>query len=254
MRYAIAWLVGMLALAGMVGTLLLATVPADRGRNEVNLLTIHEVSLPVGGVLTQPVHLQRPDPFSIEIPYRWRESTSAQVEMRLTTSDGAVLVDSVEVLPNSRPPIWAQPIPDGSFWQQETAAFHQLRVPGGAAGDVTLQLTRVDHGPNTLSFFASDRIPLPADAAYGTPPDTRQGLMENPNEYLDLRTEYGAPQTALEKCSTYVARVESLAPPWLPFPVPEVLLALTLLGAIYLFSAALFAPEVDGQPIAHSPD
>lgn len=244
MKTTIAWIAGLLVLAGVIFALLTTTVPGDRGRNEINLLTIHELSLPPGGVLTQPVPLQRPSPYDLEIPYRWREPSAARVEMRLTASDGAVLSDSVEVLQNSRAPIWAQPVPDGSFWQQETAAFHSLRIPSGASGIVILKLTRVDNGPDTLSFFASDRIALSPNTGFGTQPDTRPGLIEHPDEYLDLRTEYGQPETAFEKSSVYVSRLESLAPPWLPFPVPELLFAVMLLAAVYLFTAVLWTPDV----------
>ena len=66
-------------------------------------------------------------------------------------------------------------------------------------------------------------------------------MVERPQEYLDLVTEYGAPRTALAKAPTFVSRVQSLAPPWMPFPLPELLLAAVVALGILLYTTVLFA-------------
>ena len=53
MRRVIAWAVGIAAMTGVSAAMLMTTVPGDRGRDEINLVTIHELPLPSGGVLTQ---------------------------------------------------------------------------------------------------------------------------------------------------------------------------------------------------------
>ena len=86
-----------------------------------------------------------------------------------------------------------------------------------------------------LVFFASDRLP-PASG------DTRPTLVEKPSEFLDLETEYGTPGPAIAKTRVYISRLHTLTPPWMPFPVPELLLGLIAAAGIYLFTVLLFSP------------
>ncbi|TMC54746.1 MAG: hypothetical protein E6J20_02085 [Chloroflexi bacterium] len=243
MRRVIVWLAGILVVVGVIAPMLLATVPGDRGRDEINLLTIHELPLATGGVLTQPVPLQRPAPYGIELPYQWRGDHPAQLDVSVKTPDG-VVINATEVLDNSRLPLLAEPIGDGSYWQRHRAAFHLIRLPSSAVGTMILRLTRVDREPGTLVLFASDRLPPPTVQIAGTQLDSRPTLVEDPTEYLDLRTEYGTPGPAIAKAPTYVSRLQTLAPPWLPFPLPELLLALMVAAGIYLCSVTAFAKEL----------
>jgi hypothetical protein len=231
----IVWAAGMLVLGAVLAAMLMTNVYGDRGRDEVNLSSIHELPVGIGGAVTQPVPLQRAAPFAIELPYQWRGAKPARMEVRLLGADGSLLSDTTETLDNSRAPLWLQPIGDGSYWQHELAAFHSIRLPSSASGTIVLRLTRLDQEPGTLVFFASDLA-----SAQSSPP--RPSLVERPGEFLDLESEYGAPGTALAKAPTFVSRVQSLAPPWLPFPVPELLLACMVAAGIFLYTTMLLAP------------
>jgi hypothetical protein len=239
----IAWTVGILVLGATLVAMLMTNVYGDRGREEIAILSIHRVPVEPGATLTQPVPLQRPSPFAINVPYRWRGEHPARVEVRLTGADGSVLSDTTENLANTRAPLWVQPFGDGSYWQGERAAFHLIRLPSGASGTIVLRITRVDHEAGTLDFFAS-QLPL----VQGSLP--RPPLVERPQEFLDLETEYGVPRPAFAKLPTFVSRVQSLAPPWLPFPMPEVLFGAIVAIGIFLYTRLLLAPA--GEPVDES--
>jgi hypothetical protein len=226
------WGAGVLLLGLIAGALLVTNVFGDRGRGEVDLTSIHEVPVASGGALTQPVLLQRAAPYAIELPYQWRGSRPARIEVRLVGADGVTLSDTAETLDNSRAPVWLEPIGDGSYWQHEAAAFHSIRVPPNASGTIVLHLTRLDQEPGSLVLFASN-VPT------NVPNVSRPSMVERPQEFLDLETVYGGPRPAVDKVATYVSRMQSLAPPWLPFPLPEVLLALTIALGIYLYAIVL---------------
>jgi hypothetical protein len=238
-------LAGVLIFTAVLAKLLTTGVYGDRGRGEINLLTIHEISIATGTVLTQPVPLQRQDAYAIELPYSWTACGSGQrcpggnparVEARLISSDGSLLADTIEVLGNTQSPIWAQPTGDGSFLENSSAAFHPIRLPPHVSGTVLLSLTRVDREPGELVLFASDQVASPAA-------QSRPTMVERPTEILDLQTEYGAPRPAVGKTPVYVSRIQELAPPWLPFPVPELLLACMVAIGIFLYTKVLFAPD-----------
>jgi hypothetical protein len=229
----IVWAAGILVFCAVVAAMLMTSVYGDRGRDEVDLSSIHEVQVATGGVLTQPVPLQRSMPFAIELPYKWHGSQPARIQVRVVGADGSLLSDTVETLDNSHAPLWLQPIGDGSYFQHERAAFHSVRLPSNAAGTIVVNLTRLDQEPGTLVFFASALKVSPS----------RPAMVERPGEFLVLKSEYGAPRPAFAKGSTFVSRVQSLAPPWLPFPVPELLLACLFAFGIFLYTAMLFAQE-----------
>ncbi len=241
----IMWTAGILVLGAVLAAMLTTNVYGDRGRDEINLSSIHQVRVGVGGALTQPVPLQRASPFAFELPYHWRGANPARIEVRLMGADGSLLSDTTEALDNSRAPLWLQPIGDGSYWQHESAAFHSIRLPSSASGTIVLHLTRVDQEAGTLLLFASD---VASDQS--SPP--RPSLVERPGEFLDLQTEYGAPRPALAKAPTFVERVQSLAPPWLPFPVPELLLACMVAVGIFLYTM-LLAPTEEPPAEVFSP-
>jgi len=251
MKRTLAWSAGLLLFAAMLVAILTTPVYGDRGRDEINLLSIHELEVATGTVLTQPVPLQREGAYAIDLPYRWvgscgrsrfscrSELKPARVQARLTSSDGAVLADTIESLADTRVPYWLQPTGDGSFLQDYGAAFHPIRLPPKATGTVLLSLTRVDNEPGPLVFFVSD---LAKNAA-----GLRPTMLESPGQMLDLQTEYGAPRPALAKAAVFVSRVQSLAPPWLPLPLLELLLAAVIAIGIFLYTRILFAPA--GEPI-----
>src|ERR1700686_2519332 len=139
--------VGIVIVSAVLSTLLLANVNADRGRDEIDYLTMHPVSLETNAALTQPVPLQRVDPYAIALPYKWVGLHPARIEARITGSDGSVLSDTTLSAAKSRAPVWLQPIGDGSVWQREAAAFLSIRVPSRATGTITLTVTRVDTEP-----------------------------------------------------------------------------------------------------------
>jgi hypothetical protein len=228
------WAAGLLLVGIVLAALLMTNVYGDRGRGEIDLTSIHEVPVGTGGVVTQPVPLERPSPIAIDLPYQWLGSHPARVEVRVEGTGGALLADTTETLDNSRAPLWLEPVADGSYWEGERAAFHSLAIPSSAAGTIVLHLTRLDQEGGSLVLFASN---LPsAESSPSRPP-----MAERPQEYLDLVTEYGAPGPALAKTPTFVSRVQSLAPPWLPSPVPELLLAAMLGLGIFLYTTMLFA-------------
>jgi hypothetical protein len=241
MRRVLAWVAGLLLVSGALAAMLMTTVPGDRGRDEVNFLTINELPLWPGGVLTQPVPLQRSSPHDIALPYRWFGAQPARLDVRVTTGDGALLMSTVQALDDSRAPKWLQPLGDGSYWQDHRATFTSLPLPATASGTVILRVERVDHEPDKVVLFVSDRLSPPSPPITGRQPDMRPTLVELPTQYLDLITEYGTPGPAVAKIPVYVSRLHSLAPPWMPFPLPELLLVLVAGAGIYLFTLTLFA-------------
>jgi len=241
MSRTIALIAGLLVFSAALAVMLTTSVYGDRGRDEINLSSIHELPVITGQVLRQPVPLQRPAPYAISLPYQWRGSHSALIEVRLMGPDGSLLADTTEILDNSRAPLWLQPVGDGSYWQHERAAFHSIRIPSAASGTVVLQITRIDNEPGMLVLFASV-LPAPGSNPFGgSQADSRPTILERPGEVLALETEYGAPRPALAKASTFIERVQSLAPPWLPFPVPELLLAFIVAIGIFLYARLLTA-------------
>jgi hypothetical protein len=162
------------------------------------------------------------------------------------SSDGSVLAHTIEVLGNTQSPFWAQPTGDGSFLENSSAAFHAIRLPPHTTGTVLLSLTRVDREPGELVFFASDQVTSP-----GAVP--RPTMLDRPTEILDLQTEYGAPRPAVAKIPVYASRIQELAPPWLPFPLPELLLACLVAIGIFLYTRLLFAPAGDVDVESVSP-
>jgi hypothetical protein len=232
------WAAGLLLAGIVLAALLMTNVYGDRGRGEIDLTSIHEVPVGAGGVVTQPVPLERPAPVAIDLPYQWLGSRPARIEVRVERTDGTVLADTTETLDNSRGPLWLEPVADGSYWEGERATFHSLQIPSGAAGTIVLHLTRRDQEAGPLIFFASD-LPSPPSSP------SRPSMMERPQEYLDFVTEYGSPRTALAKAPTFVSRVQSLAPPWLPSPLPELLLA-AMVGLGIVLYTMLFARTEEG--------
>src|ERR1700682_1755251 len=71
MKRTLAWSAGLLLFAAMLVAILTTPVYGDRGRDEINLLSIHELEVATGTVLTQPVPLQREGAYAIDLPYRW---------------------------------------------------------------------------------------------------------------------------------------------------------------------------------------
>ena len=234
----LAWAAGLLFAGIVLAALLMTNVYGDRGRGEIDLTSIHEVPVAAGEVVTQPVPLERPSPVAIDLPYQWLGSRPARIEVRVEGADGALLADTTETLDNSRAPLWLEPVADGSYWEGERAAFHSLAIPSSASGTIVLHITRLDQEAGSLVLFASD---LPsAESSPSRPP-----MAERPQEYLDLVTEYGAPGPALAKASTFVSRVQALAPPWLPSPLPELLLGAMIVLGIVLYTM-LFARTDEG--------
>lgn len=244
-RSLVLWLAGLLIFTAVVARILTTEVHADRGRNEINLLSIHEISIGPDTVLTQPVPLQRDLAYAIDLPYRWTACRSrlqgcpsvnpARVEARLMSTDGALFADTIEMLGNTQSPLWAQPTGDGSFLENSGAAYHPIRLPPHLTGTVLLSLTRVDREPGELVFFASDQVAASAG-------ESRPTMLERPNEMLDLQTVYGAPRPAVAKVPVYVSRIQDLAPPWLPFPLPELLLICVIGIGVFAYMRLLFAP------------
>jgi len=226
--------VGVAFLLAVMAPILLTPVSADRGRNEIDFLSIHELPLTSEAVLTQPVKLQNPDPYQIDLPYRWQGQHPARLQVAISGSDGALLSNEMVVLNNTTSPDWLEPAGDGSVWQHLGAKIQPVRVPRGATNEIILRLTRVDRESGSLVLFASDRMPATA----GPPPfsiDTRLTMVERPGQILEFESEYGNPRPAWQKVPTYFSRLQSLAPPWLPFPMPELLLLLMITSGLWLY-------------------
>lgn len=240
--------VGIVIVSAVLSTLLLANVNADRGRDEIDYLTMHPVSLETNAALTQPVPLQRVDPYAIALPYKWVGLHPARIEARITGSDGSVLSDTTLSAAKSRAPVWLQPIGDGSVWQREAAAFLSIRVPSRATGTITLTVTRVDAEPETFLLFARDRALPPPIPPPGFQTDLRPAIVGRPNEILELQTLYGDARPAFAKAPTYVSRLQTLAPPWLPFPMPELLLAFVVAAAMACYVLTLTERRANKSP------
>jgi hypothetical protein len=233
---------GIAALALFAGSLaiaLAASVYGDRGRDETFYLTIHALPVAAGDMVAQPVPLQRADASAIEVPYRWLGAAPATVEETLATTGGSTVFDRTEQFPNSRGNRLLQPTGNGSVWQNLTAVFKVIPLPRGLPDTVVLSLKRVDSNPGTLFFFASNSIAPPAGADLGTQPDKRPAMIGRPGQVLDLETEYGAPRPAVAKVPTYLERIQSIAPPWMPAAV-FVLMVVAMVGvAIFLYAIVL---------------
>jgi len=232
-RRLIVALVGVAFLLAVLARILITPVTADRGRNEMDYLTIHDLPLAYGAVLTQPVALQNPDVYGIDLPYRWEGQQPARLQVAISGSDGTLLSDAMETLNKTTTPDWLEPTGDGSIWQHLGAKLQLLRAPRGATNEIIVRLTRVDHEPGTLVLFASNKRPgvagQPAFVA-----DSRLTMVERPGEILEFESEYGNPRPAWQKVPTYFSRLQSLAPPWLPFPMPEFLLLLMITSGLWL--------------------
>jgi hypothetical protein len=235
------WIAGMLVFVAVLVSILATNVYGDRGRDEINLFSIHAISVAPGDTLTQPVPLQRESPYSINVPYRWLGAGPARVEERLTASDGSLLSDTTQALTNTRAPSFPQPTYGAPL--EDNASVHVIRVPSTAIGTVVLSITRLDQEARPLEFFASFKPALPNGVETGSQPGLRPTMLERPTEILALETEYGAPRPALAKAPVFVSRVQSLAPPWMPFPLPELLLVAIAAAGIYLYSRILLTPS-----------
>ena len=230
---------GVLLLVALLAIIAISPVNANRGRNEIDYLTIHELPLAPEATLTQPVELQNPDPYAIDLPYRWDGQHEARAHVVITESDGASLVDRTLSFKRTTSPDLLEPSGDGSVWQHLGAKFEAIRVPGSASAKITLRLTRLDHEAGLLVLFASDKMPAPQGGQPSFSIDSRPALAELPTEVLEFESEYGAPRPAWDKIPTYLSRLQSLAPPWLPFPMPELLILLMMAGGLALYGASL---------------
>ena len=247
--YAVA---GLLIFAAIVAPALASHVYADRGRDETFYLSVHELPVQPGGMVTQPIPLQRSDPAAVELPYRWLGAQPALVDVRLSNADGSVVSERQELFPNSRGSKVLQPTGNGSVWQDLQAAFKAVTLPSGLAGEVTLSLTRVDQLNGTFVLFASDAASAAAGVDVGTQPDKRPPIAGRPTEVLDLETEYGSMSPALAKVPTYVSRIASIAPPWIPAPIFILLFVGAVLVTFFLYAFVVMTPET--KPESGGPD
>lgn len=232
---------GLVGFIFVLALILISPVYADRGRNEIDFISIHELPLASNQALTQPVKLQYPNPYAIDLPYRWEGQHEARAKVVITGSDGASLLDRTVSFKNTVSPDLLEPTGDGSVWEHLGAKFESIRVPGNASAEITLRLTRLDREPGSLVLFASNKQPAP-EAVAGRPSfsiDSRPALADRPGEVLEFESEYGTPRPAWEKIPVYLSRLQSLAPPWLPFPMPELLILLVIAGGLTFYGFSL---------------
>ncbi len=194
--------VGALILASVDVWALAQPVTAARGRDEIDYLHLQLVPLAPGETLTQLVQAQRDGLSSLAIPYRWRHQRAAAAKIQVQRLDGTPVADAIHRL--GRTIDWS---------------FERVPVPNAAAQAVLLRITRMDSS-GELDLFASPPSP------------GRPTLAQNPKIALAVQTQYGESRPALMKASLYAARVGSLAPPWLPRPLPELLVGVFLFGGI----------------------
>src|ERR1700674_5184966 len=100
-RTILVWTVGMLVFVAVIARILTTSVYGDRGRDEINLFSIHPISIQPGGVVTQPVPLQRGEAYAIQVPFRWLGSHPTRIEERLTSTDGSILSETTQTLKNT---------------------------------------------------------------------------------------------------------------------------------------------------------
>ena len=239
--------IGVLIFAAIAAAMLATPVYGDRGRDEAFYLTIHELHMQPGAMVTQQVPLQRPNATAIEIPYRWLAAQPATVDVHLKSIDGSTLSDRQEYFPNSRGSRLLQPTGNGTVWQAEQATFKTISLPGGLSGQLVLTLTRIDQSSQTLTLFASTALGPPSTTDLGTQPGKRPAIAERPGEVLDLETEYGSIQPAASKLPTYVSRIASIGPPWLPEPLFVLLFVGAVLITLLLFVVVAMAPDQAAQ-------
>jgi hypothetical protein len=228
-----------LLVASLAAWALLTPVHPSRGIDELDLYDVRPIPLQAASDLTQQIEIQRPHPSAIRFPYRWLDSRPALVRVTLLTENGETLQQTVERLPDSAAPRWLRPVSNGATFESLRATYHELPLPAGAQGRLLLRLSRVDTYGSELDLFVGP-VPGPYLISHrGSPAQTRQPLLEQSGLLLDFQTFYGDREPAWRKAGDYATRLNSLAPPWLPGPLPEVLLVAFLVAGGLLLGGAL---------------
>jgi hypothetical protein len=130
-----------------------------------------------------------------------------------------VLLDEVRELPATVLPITSNFQLDSSYWDGQRSGWTRIEVhPSGNLAELELHLDRVDATGGGFFFYTN-----PALATSKAP------LAQNKDIAIVVQTSYGPLRPALMKAPTYAQRVNSLAPPWLGWILPELLAVLLLL-------------------------
>jgi hypothetical protein len=209
------------AVIALLAVLVAAAVqprPGSRGPDEVCYFVHEPLDLAAGQELVQPLPLREADLRELRFPYTV-SGAPATLHVRLSTSDGAVLVDRDVVAPPPRPVRY--PALDRDPWKTQGIALVTVPVAGGSRAQLS-RLTIFWVGGGTPALLQS------------TCPEGRPSLVGS-DRGLVVETYYGARRPAVENAPTYFDRVAAVAPPWLRGPMPLlVVLAVVVAAAAYV--------------------
>ena len=222
-------LVGLFALALVVTAVGAAWRPEPvlRGTDEIYYLDIRGLNLQPGEAWGEDLPIQHPDLSVISFPYRVDGGRPAQIRLRVETADGRAIADRLLTLAptpsiDSRS-VWFQ----ATFWGP-VARYEEMAITGAPdAGALKLSFYVLPGSPPVALFW--DFI----DPVTGTA--GRYPLGVGPESITTKRvgvaTGYGRLTPAPLRLGTYETRVARLSPPWLPQPLPALLLVAGLVLA-----------------------
>ena len=219
--------IGLVAILGMA---MAARTATSRGTDELVYAQFGVVDFaPQGTTFDEPVRLQRARVSELSIPYHLDGPSAARVHLRVTEPDGKVLVDEVRELPPTVIGFTANFQLGNSYWDSQRSGWTRIEVhPRDNPTELELHLDRVDSTMGGFYFYINPAV------ATGKAP-----LVQNGDIAIVVQTSYGALKPALLKAPTYAQRVNSLAPPWLGWILPELLAGfLIVLGLVAIFMTA----------------
>ena len=230
-----------IGLVTILGIAIAAPTATSRGTDELVYAQFGVVDFaPQGSTYDEPVRLQVAGVSELSIPYHLDGPSPARVHVRVSESDGKVLVDEVRLLPPTVVPATANFQLDSSYWDGQRSGWTRIEVhPRDNPTELELHLDRVDSTMGGFLFYTN-----PA-AATGKAP-----LVQNRDIAIVVQTSYGPLGPALLKAPTYAQRVNSLAPPWLGWILPELLAGLLLiLGLVAIFLTARGPATPPSEPV-----
>ena len=230
--------IGLVAIFGMA---MAAPTATSRGTDELVYAQFGVVDFaPQGTTFDEPVKLQRARISQLSIPYHLDGPSAARVHVRVTEPDGKVLVDEVRELPPTVIGLTANFQLDSSYWDGQRSGWTRIEVhPRGSPTELELHLDRVDSTMGGFFFYTNPAV------ATGKAP-----LVQNRDIAIVVQTSYGPLGPALLKAPTYARRVNSLAPPWLGWILPELLAGLLLLlGLVAIFMTARGPATAPSEPV-----
>lgn len=220
--------VGVLSLAAaamlvFLGMALAEPTASSRGSDELVYAMFGQLPFDAPGTgYDQPVELQVEGVSRLSIPYHLDGPRAALVHVSVREPGGPVLLDEVRSLDATVQPLTTYFLLGSSYWDSQQSGWVRLDVRSrNHPSELQVHFDRLDANGGGFFFYTDPAV------ATDKPP-----LAENHDIAIVVQTSYGPLRQAFLKAPVYAARVNSLAPPWLPGVVPELLLVLMLLAGL----------------------